>query len=186
MRFLGITLTLMLMWLLFWALVLKLCDHDSLISNYYNLRNMTIEERIAWDLIPFNYRGTGYYKMLQIILTVLNCFVLAPLGVTLCYSFKRARVIAGAFISLLFVAFIETTQLFTTFGNFATEDFITNLFGYFLGVIVYFVFFRRLSKKATTLTLIFLTVIGAVATFYTITTAINSSELIFSLINRTY
>ena len=68
-RFLGITLTLMLMWLLFWVLVLKMCNHESLILNYTNLRDMTIEERIMWDLVPFNYRGEGVYR-LKLILSI--------------------------------------------------------------------------------------------------------------------
>ena len=152
-RMLGVALTLMLMWLLFWALVLKLCDHNELLSNYYALRNLTIEERILWDLIPFNYRGEGIYQAKQILSTVLNCFVLAPIGVTLCYSFKRVNVFRGALISLLFITFIETTQLFTTFGNLATEDFITNIFGYFVGVAIYQIFFKRIPERAAVIML---------------------------------
>ena len=185
-RFLGITLTLMLMWLLFWVLVLKMCNHESLILNYTNLREMTIEERIMWDLVPFNYRGEGLYKLKQILSTVLNCFVLAPLGVTLCYSFKRVRVIFGAFISLVFITLIEATQLLTTFGNLATEDFITNFISYFVGLLIYLIFFRRLSEKATVRMLSVFVIIGVALTAYTVMTTINSAELIVSLINRTY
>ena len=185
-RFLGITLTLMLMWLLFWVLVLKMCNHESLILNYTNLRDMTIEERIMWDLVPFNYRGEGVYRLKLILTTVLNCLVLAPLGVTLCYSFKRVRVIFGAFISLVFITFIETTQLITTFGNLATEDFITNFISYFVGLLIYLIFFRRLSEKATVRMLSVFVIIGVALTAYTVMTTINSAELIFSLINRTY
>ena len=185
-RFFGVILTLMLMWLLFWVLVLKMCDHESLILNYQNLHGMTIEERIMWDLVPFNYRGEGLYKLKLILSTVLNCFVLAPIGVTLCYSFKRVRVIFGAFISLVFITLIEVTQLLTTFGNLATEDFITNFVSYFVGLIIYLVFFRRLSKKATVRMLSVFCVIAIALTAYTVLATINSSELIFSLINRTY
>ena len=112
--------------------------------------------------------------------------MLAPIGVTLCYSFKRVNVFRGALISLLFITFIETTQLFTTFGNFATEDFITNLAGYFIGLIIYLLFFRRLSEKTNIRMLSVFCVIAVALTVYTMMTAINSSELIFSLINRTY
>ena len=182
----GIILTLMLMWILFWALVLKLCNHELLIRNYSALSIMTIKERLMWDLIPFNYRGTDYNIMLQKIVTVLNCFVLAPLGVTLSYSFKKRRIMLGAVISFLFILFIETTQLFTTFGNFATEDFITNTLGYFIGVAVYHILFKRIPKKATVVVLSVCTVIGVALSVYSMVTAVNSAELIFSLINRTY
>ena len=185
-RLLGIALTLMIAWLLFWALVLKLCDHDSLISNYYNLRNMTIEERIIWDIIPFNYRGEDVYKAKQILATFLKCFVLAPFGVTLQYSFKKRNVLRDLLICLGFTSFIEITQLFTTFANFATEDFITNIAGYFIGLIIYLIFFRRLSKKTTVRLLAVFAVIGAVLTAYTMMTAINSADLIYQLITRTY
>lgn len=186
LRFLAIALTIMYAWILIWALVLKLCDHDSLISNYYNLRNMTIEERIMWDIIPFNYRGADVDKAKQILATFLNCFVLAPFGVTLQYSFKKRNLLRDLLICLGFTSFIEITQLFTTFANFATEDFITNLAGYFIGLIIYLIFFRRLSEKTTVRLLAVFAVIGAVLTAYTMMTAINSAELIFKLITRTY
>ena len=185
-RALGITLTIMLMWFLFWALVLKMCDHESLIFNYYNLRYMTLEERFLWDLIPFNYRGPENYQRTQMITTLLNCFVLAPVGVTLCYSFKKINVFRDAGICLLFILFIESIQMFTTFGNFATEDFITNMLSYFVGLAIYAIFFRPIPKKATKIMLSVFVVIGAVIIAYTLITTVNSAELIFSLINRPY
>ena len=180
LRFLAIALTIMYAWILIWALVLKLCDHNELLSNYYTLRNLTIEERLLLDIIPFRYHGDG------MIVTVLNCLVLIPMGVTLSYSFKKRRIMLGAAISFLFIIFIETTQMFTTFGNLATEDFITNIFGYFVGVAIYQIFFKRIPERAAVIMLSASCVLCVALTAYTVMTAINSSELIFSLINRTY
>ena len=59
-RRLALSALVMYIWILIWALVLKLGDAQTLIRNYQNLSVLTLKERIMWDLIPFNYRGTDY------------------------------------------------------------------------------------------------------------------------------
>ena len=91
----------MLAWILIWALVFKLGSEVLLVRNYTNLKDMTIEERILWDIIPFQYRGDEYWKMRQFLDTILNCFILAPLGVLLCYAFKKDNLCVLKFYSFL-------------------------------------------------------------------------------------
>ena len=49
-RRLAVLCMVMFAWLLVWALVLKLGSEILLVRNYNNLKDMTFEERILWDL----------------------------------------------------------------------------------------------------------------------------------------
>ena len=146
-RRLAFAAIVMLSWIMVWALVLKLGSEIMLVRNYYNLKDMTLEERILWDIIPFNYRGDDYWKMRQFIDTILNCFVFSPLGVMLCYVFKKPSLALNALVCFGFSLCIEVLQLFTTVGNPATEDLITNLLGCFIGYGIYALIFKRLTEK---------------------------------------
>jgi glycopeptide antibiotics resistance protein len=185
LRRLAITASIMFAWILIWALVLKLGNEMLLIRNYTNLKDMTIEERILWDLIPFNYRGEGEYKLNLIMDTVLNCFVFAPFGVLFCYSFKKQNVLRDAAICLGFSVVIELTQLATTLGNPATEDLITNTVGCFIGFGLYHLIFKRLSlKNATRLAAVANVIFGIISIFGIVTTFM-ASETIWGIITRT-
>ena len=186
LRILAISLTVMYAWILIWALIFKLCVDEELINNYYNLRNMTPSERIMWDIIPFNYRGEGEYRMMQIVATILNCFVFVPFGVTLNYVFKKKNILRDAGFCLGFSFFMEFVQFFTPFANFATEDLITNLAGYFIGLGIYHILFRRISTKNMVRITSVLSTLFAVVVVYSFITFIGSLELIFKLLTRTY
>lgn len=186
LRILSISLTVMYAWILIWALIFKMCIHTDLIRNYYNLRNMTATERIMWDIIPFNYRGEGEYKMMLIVATILNCFVFLPFGVSLRYVFKKKNILRDVGLCLGFSLFIESVQLLTPFANPATEDLITNLAGYFIGLAIYYVLFRRISTKNTVRIALVLNILFAVVVVYSLITVIGSAELIFKLLTRTY
>ena len=184
-RKLTLICSIMFLWLLIWALVFKLCDEEMIVTNYYNLRYMTLKERIEWDLIPFNYRGEAEYKVKQMIATVLNCFVLAPLGVLFPFVFKKMNVLRDAGICLLIVTTIESLQLITTLGNPATEDFITNMAGYFIGLAFYHLIFKRLHVKQNVVFFSIVSVLLAAATVYSLITTVNTAEIIYKIITRT-
>ena len=172
--------------LLVWALVFKCGSTIMLERNYYNLRYLTIKERIMWDIIPFNYRGEGEYKMMLVVGTVLNCLVFVPFGVTLNYVFKKRNILRDAGLCLGFSLLIESTQLLTPFGNPATEDLITNLFGYFIGLGIYYLLFRRLKAKSNVIIAAVICIIFAVGVVYSIVTYVGSADLILKLLTRTY
>lgn len=186
LRILAVSLTVMYAWILIWALIFKLCNNAELIQNYYNLRNMTALERIMWDIIPFNYRGEGEYKMMLVVGTVLNCLVFVPFGVTLNYVFKKRNILRDAGLCLGFSLLIESTQLLTPFANPATEDLITNLFGYFIGLGIYYLLFRRLKAKSNVIIAAVICIIFAVGVVYSIVTYVGSADLILKLLTRTY
>ena len=147
---------------------------------------MTALERIMWDIIPFNYRGEGMYRTMLVVGTVLNCFVFVPFGVTLSYVFKKRNILRDAGLCLGFSLLIESTQLLTPFANPATEDLITNTFGYFVGLGIYYLLFRRLKTKINVRIALVLNVIFAAVVVYSLITYIGSAGLIFKLLTRTY
>ena len=182
---LVVTLTVMLAWLLIWALVFKLGNELLLTRNYTNLKELTLEERIMWDIIPFNYRGTPEMKLEQFRDTVLNCFVFAPFGVLLCYLFKKRSIIRDVAICLGFSVFVELLQLVTMLGNPAPEDLITNVVGYFIGLIFYHLIFKRISIKGCVTICAVANVICAIAVIFSLIMTVGSADIIIKIITRT-
>lgn len=171
--------------ILIWALVFKLGSEILLIRIYTNWKDATFEERILWDLIPFNYRGEDYWIMRQIIDTVLNCFVFAPLGVMLCYVFKKPNVWLNAAICLGFSVCVELIQLFTVLGNPATEDLITNVAGCFIGYAFYILIFKRLSVKKNVQICAITNVFLVFGVIFAIVTMAIASETIIGILSKT-
>ena len=177
---------LMFGWILIWALVFKLGSEILMLRNYHNLKDMTIGERLIWDLIPFNYRGDEYWIMRQKIDTVLNCFVFSPFGVFFSYAFKKGRIIYGLPLCFAICATVEISQLFTLLGNFATEDFITNIVGYFIGLIIYLIIFKRLSVTQSTAFFRVINVLLAILTIFSVGTIIYTRDVIVGIITRAF
>jgi glycopeptide antibiotics resistance protein len=184
-RGLAIAATVTFAWILIWALVLKLGSEIMLVRNYYNLRYMTLEERILWDVIPFHYRGEGEYVMRQVLNTILNCFVLAPFGITLCYVFKKPNVWLSAALCFGFALCIEILQLFTVVGNPASEDLITNTASCFIGYAIYHFFLRRMTSKQTSRFLVISNVVLGIGVIFSLVTIAIASDTIFKILTRT-
>lgn len=172
-------------WILIWALVFKMGNETILKNLYANLKDLTLKERILWDIIPFNYRPEEGRLANLIMDTVLNCFAFAPFGVFLSYVFKKSNVLRDFLICFGFSAFIEILQLVTMLGNPATEDLITNTFGYFIGFGLYMLLFKRLSQKHTVITAVIVNIIFAVASVYAIVSTVGAAELIFKIATKT-
>jgi glycopeptide antibiotics resistance protein len=182
---LVIAATAMYFWLIIWALVLKLGNEAILVGNYTNLKALTLRERIMWDIVPFNYRGEGLYKVKIIMDTAFNCLVFAPFGVAFGYLFKKTNILRDAALCLGLSLLIELTQLATMLGNPATEDLITNVAGYFIGFALYKLVFARLSVKNSVRVMACVCIIFAAATVFSIATTADSAEVICKIITRT-
>ncbi|MBO5907112.1 MAG: VanZ family protein [Clostridia bacterium] len=171
--------------LLVWALVFKCGSTIMLERNYHNLRQFTTVERIMWDIIPFNYRHEGVWHVREVLETVLNCFVFAPLSFTLCFFFKRGKCIKAAAVAYLIAICIEISQIFTAWANPATEDLITNLAGAIIGSLIYLLLFRRpYTKKTARLWIVINVLLCALVVFATVTMVI-AGELILSMMRGT-
>lgn len=184
-RRLVIAMLVMYAWMLIWALVFKLGNETILRNLYINLKDFTLKERILWDLVPFNYRGEGDYKKQLIVDTMLNCLVMAPVGIMLCYIFKKPNVFRDASICLGISVLIESIQLVTMLGNPATEDLITNTAGYFIGFGLYMLLFRRLSKKATVIVALVADFVFVIASIYALISTIGIADLLYQFVTKT-
>ena len=184
-RRLALGACVMLGWLLIWALVLKLGSEIMLVRNYTNLKDMTPQERILWDIIPFNYRGDDYWKMRQMLDTVLNCFVFAPIGIVLCYVFKKVNVLINALICFVFSLGIEILQLFTTVGNPATEDLLTNLVGCFIGYGIYRLLLKKFSTRGSVIGLAFVNLALALSVVFSFVTIWLAWDTIVGIATKT-
>ena len=185
LRRLAVSATLMYVWILIWALVLKLGNAEMLTGNYINLKQLTVKERLAWDLIPFHYRGEGAYKTKIILDTVMNCFVFAPFGIMFGYVFKKRNILRDVAICLGFAVLIEFLQFITMLGNPATEDLITNPIGYFIGLVFYALIFKRLSVRQSVKVAVVTNTVFGVTVAVSLVTVIRSAELIFQIITKT-
>lgn len=185
LRTLAVLASIFLFWLLLWALVLKCSSEFLLARNYENLKNMTVRERILWDLIPFHYRGTEAQKTQLFIDTVLNCFVFAPLGVTLCYAFRRPRLWKTVAICVVSSVLVELLQLVTMLGNPATEDLITNLAGCLIGYALYRFCFLRLPQRWCIRLLVAVNVLLLAATVVSLITTVGAADVIYKIVTKT-
>lgn len=184
MRRLATLAVVMMGWLLIWSLVLKCGSIIILERNYQNLHTMSFEERILWDLVPFNYRGEESQKIRLMIDTLLNCFVYAVPGILLCYVLKRKKIIAGAAICLISSLLIEVMQLFTMTGNPSSEDLITNLAGFFIGYIIYRTVLRRMTLSGSIRLLRGINIVLSIAMIFSFVTTVIAAETFFKIVAR--
>jgi glycopeptide antibiotics resistance protein len=182
---LAFAATIMIGWILIWALVFKMCDNQLLGMAYANLKDLTPMERIMWDIIPFNYRGTDYWIMRQKIDTLLNCFVFAPYGVLFCYIFKKKNILLNAAICFGLSLFIESLQFATMLGNPATEDLITNTLGCFIGYGINALIFERMSVKTKIIICTAANLICIGGVIYSLITLVGATDTIWGIITRT-
>lgn len=185
LRKLVISATVMYFWILIWALVLKLGDEGILIRNYTNLKELTLWERILWDLIPFNYRPTEGGLVNLLLDTLLNCFVFAPIGVAFGYLFKKTNILRDVAICLGIALLIELAQLATMLGNPATEDLITNVAGYFVGFAIYHLVFKHLPVKHGVRFFAVVNAVFAAVTVFSLIATADSAMVIYRIVTKT-
>jgi len=183
LRVLEITGLVMFSWLLIWALWLKMNDITMICGNYSWLSQQTLYERFTYDLIPFQLHFDYKQEILNI---VANCFVFAPFGVLFNMMFKKRNIMRDLGICFLISLFFELLQLFTMIGNFATMDLITNVAGYFVGLVFYELIFKKVSVKANIYIYLFFNLIALGLTVFSVFRTAETIEPIIQIITRTY
>ena len=169
-------------WLLLWALWLKFNDNHSITLNYLWLSEMTLWERFNYDLIPFQVRWDHFRQTMQFFF---NAVAFAPFGVLLPLMFKKKSVLRDVAICFSVSLCFELLQLFSIIGAFATADLIMNTLGYFIGLGVYYLIFKRLSAKQNIVFFSLVDVaITALAIFAIVRTVINIEPVIDILLRR--
>ena len=182
---LAIISTILLLLIYVWALVFKLGNEEILLRNYNNLKDMSLIDRIMWDIIPFNYRGTDYYIKLQILATFLNCFIFAPFSIIVCYLLKKPKLWKIILISFTLSLCIEIIQLSTPIGNPATEDLITNTLSGIIGYSIYYFLLRKISLNKTYKMFIVVCVFLLIVVIYSIISISTISDTLYKILTRT-
>lgn len=171
--------TVMFGWLLVWALWLKLNDNLSITLNYRELSEKTLLERFLFDLIPFQVRFDHFNQIIQF---PLNAIVFAPFGVLFNLLFKKKSILRDVLVCFCISLGFEILQLFTMIGAFATADLIMNTLGYFIGLAVYELAFKKRSVKFNLLFFIIVNIpVLALVIFSVIRTAQNIEPIILIL-----
>ena len=167
---------------LFWALWLKFNDFHMVVLNYGWLSEMTLKERFLYDIIPFQIRFDFFNQFIQF---PANAIVFAPLGVVLPYVFKKQSVWRDVAICFGVSLCIETAQLFTIIGNFATADLIMNTLGYFIGYAFYRWGFSKLPQKVMVWIYRVINTLLLFALLAVVITTVRNWNLIVAILTRT-
>ena len=127
-----------------WVICLKFCNAEMLVRNYRNLSELTLEERFWYDIVPFYTRQNHFVQRLEF---VANALIFAPYGVLLNYLFKKRNIFRDVFLCFFLSLSIEVFQLYTMLGGFATVDLITNTAGYFIGLVFFYLIFKKRTVR---------------------------------------
>ena len=127
-----------------WVICLKFCNTEMLVRNYRNLSELTLEERFWYDIVPFYTRQNHFVQRLEF---VANSLIFAPYGVLLNYLFKKRNIFRDVFLCFFLSLSIEVFQLYTMLGGFATVDLITNTLGYFIGLVFFYLIFKKRTVR---------------------------------------
>ena len=168
--------------ILLWVLCLKFCNAQMLTQNYINLSELTLRERFLWDVVPFYTRQNHTVQWLEFFA---NSLVFAPFGVLLNYMFAKRNILRDFALCVGLSLSIEIFQLFTLLGGFATVDLIMNSVGYFVGLFIYYLIFKKRSTKTCIWVCRVANFIFLPTFIYALVTALLNGELIVAILTRT-
>ena len=122
--------------ILFWVLLFK-CNVNEALNVDLN-RSKTVWERFIQGITTDSIKKTIWAFKLrnytEICAVFFNVIGLIPTGILFRCFYKRGKALV---LSFLVIAFIEFFQLFTGYGGIETADFITNMIGSVIGVILF-------------------------------------------------
>jgi glycopeptide antibiotics resistance protein len=127
-----------------WVICFKFCNTQMLTANYCNLSELTLTERFLYDIVPFRTRQNHTEQWLEFFA---NSLIFAPYGVLLNYLFKKRNIFRDVVLCFLLSLSVEVFQLYTMLGGFATVDLIMNTLGYFVGLVFYYLLFKKRSVR---------------------------------------
>lgn len=168
--------------ILFWIVCLKFGNAEMLARNYKNLSELTLEERFLWDIVPFYTRQNHTLQWLEFFA---NSLIFAPFGVLLNYLFKKRNIFRDAFLCFGLSLAIEVFQLYTMLGGFATADLIMNCLGYFVGLGIYYLIFKKRTQKTCIWVCRVFNFIFLVLFVYALVTTLQNGKLIVAILTRT-
>ena len=173
--------TVLYVFILLWMLIFKFSNAEMLARNYKNLSELNLRERFLWDIVPFYTRQNHTLQRLEF---VANSLVFAPFGVLLNYLFKKRCIIRDFALCVGFSMAIEVFQLYTLLGGFATADLIMNSLGYFVGLVLYYLIFKKRTVKTCIWTCRIANAIFLPLFIYALVTTLQNGELILSILTQ--
>ena len=173
--------TILYLFILLWGLCLKFSSAEMLARNYKNLSELNLRERFLWDIVPFYTRQNHTVQRLEF---VANSLVFAPVGVLLNYLFKKRNILRDFALCVGLSLSIEVFQLFTLLGGFATADLIMNSLGYFLGLGVYYLIFKKRTIKTCIWTCRVANFVFLPLFIYALVTTLQNGELIVAILTK--
>lgn len=173
--------TVLYVFILLWMLIFKFSNAEMLARNYKNLSELNLRERFLWDIVPFYTRQNHTLQRLEF---VANSLVFAPFGVLLNYLFKKRCIIRDFALCAGFSLAVEVFQLYTLLGGFATADLIMNSLGYFVGLVLYYLIFKKRTVKTCIWTCRIANAIFLPLFIYALVTTLQNGELILSILTK--
>lgn len=155
------------LFLLIWVIGLKF-NSQWLPDLGVEMRSIPLKNRGAF--IPFKtFIDNGLYFELEYFL---NVILYIPMGLILPFIIKKPWL--SALLVFLSSLIFELAQLFTGFGGFDTTDIICNTLGGFLGLLVFYMFRKKVSDRAVNIIdFVVIIIFSPVAMYALINTIIN-------------
>lgn len=133
---------------LIWIVYFKFGNIYLVWHNAFSISHLSPLERFMFDIIPFDFSNSPDSQLLsQIFDEFLNGLIFAPFGVALPLLNKKIKILPQLLFCFGLSLIIEITQYFTAIGGLASDDLIMNTLGYFLGLIFYYLVFKKLKDK---------------------------------------
>ncbi len=167
--------------ILIWGLCFKFGNAEMLARNYKNLLELNIRERFLYDIVPFYTRQNHTLQWLEFFT---NSLVFAPFGVLLNYMFAKRNILRDFFLCFGLSLCIEVFQLFTLLGGFATVDLIMNSVGYFVGLGIYYLIFKKRTLKTCIWVCRAFNFIFLILFVYAFGTTLQNGELILAILTK--
>lgn len=168
--------------ILLWVLCFKFGSAMMIERNYINLSELDLRERFLYDIVPFRTRQNHVMQWIEFFA---NSLVFAPFGVLLNYLFNKRNILRDFALCLGLSLSIELFQLFTLLGGFATVDLIMNCLGYFVGLGLYYLIFKKCTVKTCVWICRVANLLFLVLSVYALVTLLQNGKLILAILART-
>ncbi len=191
-KFLSICIFVMYFIIITWIITFKCNLVQSITDTYLFFKEMTIIERINFDLVPFkDYIEGPFISQINTIIEddILNILFFVPLGMYASLFIKKHKFIKVFLFSFLTSLFFEIFQLFSLIGSFSTKDLITNVLGSIIGYFIYRLMYKKENSQLKLKVYNVISTIVVVILFFICVFAIYNTilniDLYISIIKRT-
>jgi glycopeptide antibiotics resistance protein len=172
---------------LIWIVYFKFGNIYLVWHNAFSISHLSPLERFMFDIRPFDFSNSPDSQLLsQIFDEFLNGLIFAPFGILLPLLNKKVRILPQLLFCFGLSLIIEVTQYFTAIGGLASDDLIMNTLGYFLGLAIYWLIFKKFPKKAQYITYVIVDILLLIAVVIGIIVTIKYFDQYLILLKKLY